>query len=288
MTVELSRENKSAYFTSGEEALTLLRLADELWGLNGKTAIEPSVGSGVFVTAAAGAGFDLSWTTNELYPEHTNFIPDTHEDFLTLPPERKDFVIGNPPYSGTVSYDDKKMKTQDAFIHRSFLWADRVAFVLPLSALRPKTLSQLPEGVEVVAWTEPVRQVYTLSGVGGGSQKTVRTVICFFEKNGFSGYPFDGSPVPGLEWVEFGDPRATHGISVWGTPGRAKALNGSYGPREKLSNEQHCVITDPRIEKIVASGFLRKYCSNWTTAIPFVAKDEFNWYFRCLLDQWPE
>jgi hypothetical protein len=54
-----------------------------------------------------------------------------------------------------------------------------------------------------------------------------------------------------------------------------------------MNRERWCIITDARIEKILATESFKKFCSKWSSGVPFVNKEEFNWYIRCLLDQWP-
>jgi hypothetical protein len=279
----LKFESKSAYFTGSSEAAELLGLVDSVWGLDGKTVLEPSVGSGVFPLSSERLRYNLTWITNELYPDQTNYDPDYTEDFLTLPVQKVDLVIGNPPYSGRVTYEGIKMSLSDAFIHRSLEWADRVAFVLPAAALRPKPLSLLPEGVGLKMWTVPRRSEYAVSGGGSGGLKSVKTTICLYERGNYSKYPFSSNPVPGLEWVKRGDPRATHAVSRIMPSGRARALDGSWGTLNPFSDELQCVITDPRIEAILATKAVQTYYDYVSSSCSNLGIENLNWFISQML-----
>ena len=279
----LKFESKSAYFTGSSETAELLALVDSVWGLNGKTVLEPSVGSGVFPLSSERLGYKTTWITNELHPDQTNYKPDYTEDFLTLPTQKVDLVIGNPPYSGSVNYKGTKLSLADAFIHRSLEWADRVAFILPSSAPRPKNLSMLPEGVGLRLWTNPRRSDYAVSGSGGGAFRVVKTVICLYERGNYPRYPFSGDPVPGLEWVKRGDPRATHAVSRIMPPGRARALDGSWGTLTPFSGELQCVITDPRIEALLATKAIQTYYDHFSSACCDISVENLNWFLNQML-----
>jgi hypothetical protein len=279
----LKYETNSAYFTQTEEVVQLLRIVDTVWGLNGKTVLEPSVGAGAFPLCSQRLGYQTNWVTNEMYPDQTNYIPDFTQDFLSLPPQTADIVIGNPPYSGKVKYNGLSMPICEAFIYRSFEWADRVAFIVPPVALRPRSLSNLPKGVTLKLWTTPQVNNYTVAGSGRGLPKSVRTTICLYERGNYAPIPYSEDPVPGLEWVKPGDPRATHAVCFWMNPGLGRALDGSWGQLEPFKYEYPCVITDPRIEPLFATHAIRKYWTEYSAGPSYTSMGTLNWFVRQML-----
>ena len=158
MSTHSSREINSAYFTGLHEARQLLKKADGVWGLDGRRVLEPSVGSGTFIEAARIDGYDIEWVTNELFPETSCFEPDFTEDFLQLEAERIgpiDLVVGNPPFSGRVSYRGVKTSLGFAFVLKVLNeHSTRAAFVLPPNVLRTRWLRLLPDDTRVVAWAK--------------------------------------------------------------------------------------------------------------------------------------
>jgi hypothetical protein len=275
----LSISNKNAYYTSNCEVKRLLQVADRLWGLEGKVVLEPSVGSGAFPLTANRLGYDTKWVTNELFPEQTNYQADTNQDFLVMEAGRVDAVLGNPPYTGTTQgTNGQRQPLWLAFIHRSFEWADQVAFVLPLASLDYSFLSRLPEGVEVVAWTEPHEAPYVLGGVGQSDIKSVKTTTVFLERTGFAGYQFHREPPEGFEWVTTQeDQEATHAVSMYGNAGEVRCLRGSWGRRVPFcANEERVVVKDPRIEALLASGVIREFAKQRCSAIPALSRAKFN------------
>ena len=283
---KLSLENNNAYFTGNSEVRSLLNNAEKLWGLEGKTVLEPSVGSGVFPLTATRLGYDVKWKTNELFPEQTNYQADHNEDFFKLCPKPVDLVLGNPPYSGTVKFEEQRLPLWLGFVNQSFKWADRVAFVLPVYALNFRHLSRLPEGVEVVAWTEPETQPYVLGGTGGSEVKEVQTTTVFYERTGFAGYVYESQPPDGLEWVKSGDPTATHGVSLWGNVAEARCLKKSWGRKFPFSEDEALVrVTENRVEALLASGVVGRFAGRYSTARPSVTKTEVNHLLNVLLKQ---
>jgi hypothetical protein len=276
----LSVENRNAYYTGNEEVRRLLQIADRLWGLTGKVALEPAVGSGAFPLTASRLGYQLDWVTNELFPEQTNYQADTAEDFFSLQVGKVDIVLGNPPYTGLAQGDDgQRLPLWLAFINQSFKWADRVAFVLPVAALNYNFLCRLPDGVEVVAWTTAEHAPYVLGGVGGSETKEVRTTTVFFERTGFEGYEFHAEPPHGFEWVETGDPEATHGVSLSLRLGEARCLKGSWGRRLPYSDREHqAKVSDPAMEAVLAANVIHDFAKQFTVALPAIQKREFNHY----------
>lgn len=282
---ELSKLNANQYYTSGQEVRELLAYCDELWNLApGTKVLEPSVGSGSFPLTAERLGYELSWVTNEWFPDCTNFESTYNADFLTLPPEKVDLVVGNPPYSGQVEYKGETTPLWLAFIKQSFEWSERVAFVLPLAALTYNFLSRLPDQVKVVGWTTPKPSTYVLGGVGASDTKEVRTTTVLFERTaGFSGYRFTPDPPDGFEWVETGHTEATHGISLTLKLGEARCLRKSWGRRFPFTEKEHQArVTCPRIEALLASGVIHEFAKEYTQALPAIQRREFNHYLSTL------
>ncbi len=286
---ELSKELHNAYYTGNAEVRTLLHYTDQLWGLDNKVALEPSVGSGAFPLTAERLGYwNLWWVTNELFPEQTNYRADHNEDFLRLTPKPVDLVLGNPPYTGSGEVDGVRLPLWLAFVHQSFKWAEQVAFVLPLQALKHSNLCRLPAGVEVAGWTPPTANQFVLGGVGGSEEKEVRTTAVFFERTGFPGYRYETEPPEGLEWVAIGDPEATHGVSLVGSLGEARCLKKSWGRKFPFcSNETQVKVTDPHLEALLAANCVHDFASDLCSALPVLSKEELNFYLRVARRQLP-
>ena len=111
-----------SYFTSKETAKKCFDCLNNIVETNGYTFVEPSAGSGVF--------YDLLPKDKrigvELHNRRSDFI---QKDYLTWFPKdenKKYIVVGNPPFGIRGAY-------ALAFIKRSFLFADYVAFILPMS-----------------------------------------------------------------------------------------------------------------------------------------------------------
>ena len=136
---------KDAYFTPPEAVKWGLNRLNKLYPLNGKKALEPSCGSGVFVRESAEWG--LKWTTNELFPEYAQgFVPDFSLDFgkANLDPlGHFDFCIGNPPFGKSTTLARK-------FVLRALEISDVVAMVLPWGCRRITFIDKLPRDVRVV------------------------------------------------------------------------------------------------------------------------------------------
>jgi hypothetical protein len=277
-----SEFNKNQFYTGDTEAETLLAIANELWELNGKHLLEPSVGAGAFPKAARRLGLSVAWTTNELYPDNSNWRADSHKDFLEMKPQRVDAVVGNPPYTGSAEMGERRMPLYEAFLHQAFQWADRVAFVLPLPVLRWRNLARLPEGVELVAWTTPKRSDYLLGGYGTNEEQEVATTIAFFERTGGKGVEWDGSPPEGLEWLPEGHPDATHSVCNWGAAGSTRCLRGSWGATVPAASELFCRITSTEIEALLATNAINEFAKTLSSASPSVNKEEMNHYLRVM------
>lgn len=272
---DLSVSNRNQYYTSDTEAETLLAIANELWGLDGKHLLEPSVGAGAFPKAAGRLGLTVAWATNELYPENSNYLPDTARDFLELKPKRVDAIVGNPPYTGSAEVGERRMPLYEAFLHQAFHWTDRVAFVLPLPVLKRKTLARLPEGIELVAWTTPRTN----------EEQEVATTLAFYERKVAERPAFRSEPPEGLEWLPEGHPDATHGICGWGMAGTARCLKGSWGPTVGWRLEHYARITSTEIEALLATDAICLFIKVLSSATPTVTKVELNHGLNVMLNE---
>ena len=112
-----------SYFTSKNTAEKCMDIVNKIIPNDGYTYIEPSAGKGVF--------YDLLPSNNRMGIElHDRKRPEfIQSDYLTWYPKetsKKYVVVGNPPFGvrGAIAL---------AFINRSLLFADYVAFVLPMS-----------------------------------------------------------------------------------------------------------------------------------------------------------
>ena len=126
MRSESSKEFKDAYFTSLDDAKWCIEKLSDLYELEGKIALEPAAGSGVFLRASKKTG--LNWVTNELHPQFAQgYEADFNIDFVNDDRSelgRFDFIIGNPPF-GDASRLAKK------FLKYSMEMTDVVAMILP-------------------------------------------------------------------------------------------------------------------------------------------------------------
>ena len=112
-----------SYFTSSDTASKCVDIVMQNIDTDGYTFLEPSAGEGAF--------YDLLPEGRrvgiELHSRKPEFI---QQDFLTwYPPEddaKKYIVVGNPPFGVRGAY-------ALAFVNRALLFADYVAFILPVS-----------------------------------------------------------------------------------------------------------------------------------------------------------
>jgi hypothetical protein len=248
---------KDAYFTHPDDVKWCLDQLRHIYGLDGKTALEPAAGSNVFVKAAP----EVSWTTNELFPEFSNgTIHDHHLDYSKddlSPLGRFDFVIGNPPY-GRNSMLARK------FVLRSLEISNVVAMVLP-KGLRRHTIwdKYFPDDCKVV-FEEPLPN--STFDLPDGSVKSVGTFFLILERvPGYSrGKLLDTEP-KGYESLETWNTKAqliagawpewaTHGICQWGSSGKFIDRSHRGFARTiwlKLSDEQAQVVSDIDFEPLV-------------------------------------
>ena len=218
-----SLEYKDAYFTHPDDVEWCIRQLDRLYGIKGKTALEPAAGANVFVKAAP----QLKWTTNELFPEFAQGEDhDYNLDFATADLSvlgQFDFVIGNPPY-GRNSMLARK------FVLRSLEVSNVVAMVVP-KGLRRHTIwdKHFPDDCKVVFEESLPNSTFSLPD---GQVKEVGTFFLVLERiKGYSrGILLDQEPngYKSLEtwnrkeelvagaWPEW----ATHGICQWGSAGK--------------------------------------------------------------------
>jgi len=141
MTSKVAKKVNDAYFTPSDSVKWCFDTLAELYELKDKKALEPSCGGGAFIKGAKDTG--LRWTTNDLFPEHSEgFVADHNVDFvkdLSLF-SGFDFVVGNPPF-GHASMLAKK------FVLCALEVSKVVAMVLPKGCRRWKFIDSLPEDV---------------------------------------------------------------------------------------------------------------------------------------------
>ncbi len=111
-----------SYFTSAETASKCVDIVMSELETEGYTFLEPSAGAGAF--------YDLLPEECRMGIELHNRRPEfIRQDFLSWYPsgeDKKYIVIGNPPFGVRGAY-------ALAFVNRSLLFADYVAFILPMS-----------------------------------------------------------------------------------------------------------------------------------------------------------
>ena len=220
-----SNKFKDAYFTQKSDVEWCIAKLEDIYGLKGKTALEPAAGGGAFVFASP----QLKWTTNELFPEFSGgFVSDHNIDFAKGARGslgKYDFVIGNPPYG-------KASNLARRFLLNALEHTNVVAMVLP-KALRRHTMwdRYFPDDCKVVCEEDLPSQTFELPD---GSTKAVGTFFLILERvPGYSrGKMLDYEPQNYTAMaVEFRPPRgdrpenwwpewATHGICLWGSVGK--------------------------------------------------------------------
>jgi len=141
MTSKVAKKVNDAYFTPADSVKWCFDTLAELYELKDKKALEPSCGGGAFIKGAKDTG--LRWTTNDLFPEHSEgFVADHNVDFvkdLSLF-SGFDFVVGNPPF-GHASMLAKK------FVLCALEVSKVVAMVLPKGCRRWRFIDSLPTDV---------------------------------------------------------------------------------------------------------------------------------------------
>ena len=269
-----SNKFKDAYFTQKSDVEWCIAKLESLYGLKGKTALEPAVGGGAFVLASP----QLKWTTNELFPEFSaGFDSDYNIDFAKG--DRSafgtyDFVIGNPPYG-------KASNLARRFLLNALEHSDVVAMVLP-KALRRHTAwdRYFPDDCKVVCEEDLPSQTFELPD---GSYKTVGTFFLILERvAGYSrGKMLDYEPKDfkalGLEFrpARGDDPEkwwpewATHGICLWGSAGKMFGRERT----KTMANTLFLQLSDKQ-EKVVRGIDWEPLISRTKTSTPMVSAPE--------------
>lgn len=264
---------KDAYFTHPDDVKWCLDQLRRIYGLEGKTALEPAAGSNVFPKAAP----ELTWTTNELYPEFSDGEEhDFHIDFLKGDRGSlgwHDFVIGNPPY-GRASAMARK------FVIESLEHSNVVAMVLPKALRRHSTWDKyFPDDCKVV-FEEPLPN--STFNLPDGQIKEVGTFFLILERvPGYSrGKMLDYQPVgyqaserrydrklekPEDWWYDW----ATHGVCCWGSSG----LVFDRSREKTLALSVMFKLTDEQAEKVKAIDW-EALVNRTKTSVPMISVAE--------------
>lgn len=244
---------KDAYFTSLEDAKWCIKQLENHFDLDGKMALEPACGSGVFLRASKKSG--LVWVTNELYPEfaqgyEADFTLDFAKDDIS---EMGwfDFVITNPPFGYSSGLARK-------FVKRALGISDVVAMLLPKGLRRGTVIdAHIPDDVKIVFDKNIPNGQFDLPD---GTTREVGCAFIIYQRiEGYSrgklldyepkGYKAESkgflksSPIEDF-WPDW----ATHGICTWGSA-------GLFFDRTRVKSFAECVffrLTDEQAE-IVAS-----------------------------------
>lgn len=264
---------KDAYFTHPDDVDWCLDQLRRIYGLEGKTALEPAAGSCVFPKASP----EVSWTTNELYPEFSDgIIHDYNLNFLQ--DDRGslgqfDFVIGNPPYGRASTWARK-------FVLLGLEHSDVVAMVLP-KALRRHNLwdKYFPDDCEVV-FEEPLPN--STFSLPDGQTREVGTFFLILERvPGYSrGKMLDYEPI-GYRAAERRFDRkiekqedwwydwATHGVCCWGSSGLVFDRSRS----KSLALTVMMKLTDDEAEKVKAVDWAA-IVDRTKTSVPMISVTE--------------
>ena len=239
MATETAKKFNDAYFTSLDDAKWCIDKLAALYDLDGKIALEPAAGSGVFLRASKKSG--LSWVTNELYPEfaqgyEADFSVDFGKDDLTEL-GRFDFVITNPPFGHSSMLARK-------FVKRALEVSDIVAMLLPRSCRRGSTIDKdIPDDVKIVLDEDLPGGTFDLPD---GTTRDVGCVFIVYQRiPGYSrgklceyepdGYRAEYAGVPKADRTEDWFPKwATHGICLWGSAGKTFDHTRAVPYREQL------------------------------------------------------
>jgi len=252
MATETAKKFNDAYFTSMDDAKWCIEKLDALYDLDGKIALEPAAGSGVFLRASKKSG--LNWVTNELYPEFArgydaDYSIDFGKDDLTEL-GRFDFVITNPPF-GNASMLARK------FVKRALEVSDVVAMLLPRSCRRGSTIDRdIPDDVKIVLDEDLPGGTFDLPD---GTTRDVGCVFIVYERiPGYSRgklceYSPGGYRAEPMEFrkkihkvEDFWPDWATHGVCVWGSAGkvfdRSRPVPFSSSVLLQLTDQQANVV----------------------------------------------
>lgn len=260
MASKTAKKFEDAYFTKPETAKWCIDRLAGLYDLEGKTALEPACGSGVFVTSSNGSG--LNWTTNELFPEFAQgFQHDFNIDFGKADLSafsHFDFIITNPPFGHSSMLARK-------FVKRSLEKADVVAMILPKGCRRHTSIDKdIPQDVKVVVDEDLPDSTFLLPD---GTERTVGCVFMVFERvRGYKrGYLIDQEPVGyraesgSSEWPDW----ATHGVGCLHTAGKYFGRE-----REKGCLETYWLELTPKQAKVVGAIDWAPIIKRTQTSIP--------------------
>lgn len=226
MPSDTAKKFKDAYFTSESDAEWCIQIIKQYFDLEGMTALEPAVGSGVFVNASKGTG--LLWKTNDLYPEFSqDFTPDTSYDFGKIKIKeigRYDIVITNPPFGEASSLAKK-------FLRRSLEISDRVAMLLPRGCRRGTFLDKhIPRDVKIIFDKDlptgdfrlpngEIKHVGCVLMIFERKSGYVRENILEYEPKGYRAEVREFRPKRGDDPKEWWPEWATHNLCLWGSAG---------------------------------------------------------------------
>jgi predicted RNA methylase len=206
---------KDAYFTSPSAVDAGLTTLSRFFDLRGKTALEPSCGSGVFIRESTKWG--LKWTTNELFPEYSQgFKADFNLDFGKADLKslgRFDFCIGNPPFGKSTTLARK-------FVLRALEISNVVAMVLPFGCRRITFIDKLPRDVRILVDEEIKDDGFELPN--GAKKKVKCTWMVFAHEPGYQ-RPLELDLDNSVFRWELGGSKppnwATHGLGLWSNAG---------------------------------------------------------------------
>jgi predicted RNA methylase len=263
MPSSTAKKFKDAYFTSIEDAKWCIQQLEKHFDLNGLTALEPAVGSGIFVEASEGTG--LLWETNDLYPEFSQgFKPNTSYDFCRVKLSeisRYDIVITNPPFGEASSLAKK-------FLKRSLEISDKVAMLLPKGCRRGTFIDKhVPRDVKILLDEDLPGGTFFLPD---GSEKLVGCAFMVFSREeGYhrkdildyepKGYKAEGKefrPKRGDKVENWWPDWASHNLCLWGSAGQLND-RGRIKPFAcslflKLTQKQYDVVADIDWEPLIA------------------------------------
>jgi hypothetical protein len=227
MPSSTAKKFKDAYFTSIEDAQWCMSKLKEVCDLDGKSALEPAVGSGVFIEASKDCG--LIWTTNDLYPEFSkDFTPDLNVDFGRVKLSELgtyDVIITNPPFGEASSLAKK-------FLKRSLQISGTVAMLLPRGCRRGTFIDKhIPRDVKILLDLDLPGGTFLLPDGGTKDVGCVfmvfqyeegyyREDILEYEPDGYQALGAEFRPRRGDDPEKWWPDWATDVICLWGSAGK--------------------------------------------------------------------
>ena len=254
-----------AYFTPPSTVQWCYKVLGEFYSLQGKKALEPSAGSGVFVSGSDGTG--LQWETNELFPQyaqgftptHTVDFAKSHQGFIG---QGFDFVIGNPPFGHASGLARK-------FVKNGLEVANVVAMVLPKGCRRWRFIDELPSDVCVVVDQDLPSPLFDLPD---GTQKKVGCTFMVFErKPGYKRPPLLNLTELPFKWEVGGfhpPDWATHGVGLLHAAGRRFAVEEVEGGLFKAAQETFWMGLSPEQAGLFDRLTLNDVLERTATSIP--------------------